>query len=152
MLQPKAIFFLIFFVFQFLFSFAQNNSQSSTKADAVAPENEIFTIVEQMPEFPGGQSALMNYLSSNIKYPEECRKMGVEGKVFIKFIVDKLGNINSVQVLRGIPDGLLMEKEAVRVIQAMPKWSPGKQNGKPVDVYFTLPVAFKLNNANVEKK
>lgn len=131
---------------------AQNNNESPQVVEAIAPENEIYTIVEQMPEFPGGQSALMNYLSSNIKYPEECRKMGVEGKVFIKFIVDKLGNITNVQILRGVPDGQLLEKEAIRVVQSMPKWSPGKQLGKPVDVFFTLPIAFKLNNKPAENK
>ncbi len=131
---------------------AHNNNESPQVVEAIAPANEIYTIVEQMPEFPGGQSALMNYLSSNIKYPEECRKMGVEGKVFIKFIVDKLGNITNVQILRGVPDGQLLEKEAIRVVQSMPKWSPGKQLGKPVDVFFTLPIAFKLNNKPTENK
>lgn len=131
---------------------AQSNMSPQKVDEATAPENEIFTIVEQMPEFPGGQSALMKYLSSNINYPEPCRKMGVEGKVYLKFIVDKLGNITNVQVLRGIPDGQLLEKEAIRVVQSMPKWSPGKQLGKAVDVYFTIPIAFRLNNIPAENK
>ncbi|HRG58788.1 MAG TPA: energy transducer TonB [Bacteroidia bacterium] len=144
---------LVFFImFTSLATLAQNNVDASKAEEAVAPENETFTIVDQMPEFPGGQSALMKYLSSNINYPENCRKMGVEGKVYLKFIVDKLGNITHVQVLRGVPDGQLLEKEAIRVVQSMPKWTPGKQSGKAVDVYFTLPIAFKLNNIPTEKQ
>jgi protein TonB len=134
---------------------AQTNVQELAppppKAVEVAPEEETFVIVEQMPEFPGGQAALMQYLSSNIKYPEECRKMGVEGKVFVKFIVDQTGSIINTQILRGVEDGKLLEKEAIRVVQAMPKWKPGTQGGKVVSVYFTLPISFKLNTNSEEK-
>jgi TonB family protein len=132
----------------------QNSEEliQAPKAVEEAPQDEIFVIVEKMPEFPGGQAALMQYLSSNIKYPEECRKMGVEGKVYVKFIVDVTGNIVNVQVLRGISDGKLLEKEAVRVVQAMPKWKPGTQGGKAVGVYFTLPIAFKLGEISEDKK
>lgn len=148
----KSFYLVFFLMLTNLVTLAQNKVEAPKAEEAVAPENEIFTIVEQMPEFPGGQSALMQYLSSNINYPETCRKMGVEGKVYLKFIVDKLGNITNVQVLRGIPDGQLLEKEAIRVVQSMPKWSPGKQLGKAVDVYFTIPIAFKLNNIPAENK
>jgi len=140
-----------------LVTLAQTQSTTSkinalTQPVEEAPEEETFVFVEQMPEFPGGQGALMQYLSSNIKYPEESRKMGVEGKIYVKFIVDKTGSIVNTQVLRGVPDGKLLEKEAVRVVQSMPKWTPGKQNGKEVAVYFTLPISFKLNNAPIEQK
>ena len=133
---------------------AQNSEQHIEVPKAVeeAPQEETFVIVEKMPEFPGGQAALMQYLSSNIKYPEECRKMGVEGKVFVKFIVDATGNIINVQVLRGVVDGKLLEKEAIRVVQSMPKWKPGTQGGKAVSVYFTLPISFKLGAVAEEKK
>ena len=124
-------------------------SQSTTPIDTTT---EIVTYVEIMPEFPGGQAALIQYLSNNIKYPEECRKMGVEGKVFVKFIVDPSGNITNVQVLRGVVDGKLLEKEAVRVVESMPKWKPGTQGGKAVNVYFTLPISFKLSTVSEEKK
>lgn len=122
------------------------------KTELEAPQEETFVIVEKMPEFPGGQAALIQYLSNNIKYPEECRKMGVEGKVFVKFIVDPSGNITNVQVLRGVVDGKLLEKEAVRVVESMPKWKPGTQGGKAVNVYFTLPISFKLSTVSEEKK
>lgn len=145
----------LLFLFVSLNAFAQNNSQiapEEVRPVLEAPQEETFVIVEQMPEYPGGLTALMEYLSTNIKYPEECRKMGVEGKVFVKFIVDPQGNITNTQILRGIADGKLLEKEALRVVQAMPKWKPGKQGGKPVSVYFTLPINFKLNSVVEEKK
>ena len=122
------------------------------KAVEEAPQEETFVIVEKMPEFPGGQAALMHYLNSKIKYPEECRKMGVEGKVFVKFIVDATGNIINVQVLRGVVDGKLLEKEATRVVESMPNWKPGTQGGKAVSVYFTLPISFKLDAVSEENK
>lgn len=145
----------LLFLFVSLNAFAQNNSQiapEEVRPVLEAPQEETFVIVEQMPEYPGGLTALMEYLSTNIKYPEECRKMGVEGKVFVKFIVDPQGNITNTQILRGIADGKLLEKEALRVVQAMPKWKPGKQGGKAVSVYFTLPINFKLNSVVEEKK
>jgi protein TonB len=135
-------------------TFAQNNTQNTVKSVSSveeAPQEETFVIVEQMPEFPGGQAALMQYLSSNIKYPEECRKMGVEGKVFVKFIVDPTGKIINSQILRGVEDGKLLEKEALRVIETMPNWKPGKQGGKNVSVYFTIPISFTLNSVPEQK-
>jgi TonB family protein len=126
--------------------FCGNSLGLQPKAVEESPQEETFVIVEKMPEFPGGPAALMQYLNSKIKYPEECRKMGVEGKVFIKFVVDKEGIINQVAVLRGVSDCNLLEKEALRVVRSMPKWTPGKQHGKAVNVYFTLPISFKLSH------
>jgi len=100
-------------------------------------------IAEQMPEFPGGQEAMMKYMSANIKYPEDMAEAGVGGKVFIEFVVRADGSITDVRVLRGIPGGQSLDREAVRVVKTMPKWIPGKQNGKPVDVFYRLPVMFK---------
>lgn len=100
-------------------------------------------IAEQMPEFPGGQEALMKYISANINYPEDMAEAGVGGKVFIEFVVRADGSITDVRVLRGVPGGPSLDREAVRVVKAMPKWNPGKQSGKPVDVIYRLPVMFK---------
>ena len=100
-------------------------------------------IAEQMPEFPGGQEAMMKFISSNINYPEDMAEAGVGGKVFIEFVVRADGSISDVRVLRGIPGGQSLDREAVRVVKAMPKWMPGKQSGKPVDVIYRLPVMFK---------
>lgn len=111
---------------------------------APEPENEKknFTFVEQMPEFPGGQAKMMEYLSKNIHYPQEAIKNGVSGKVFVRFIVTEAGNIEDVEVVRRVNP--LLDREAVRVVKSMPKWKPGKQNGKAVRVYYNLPVQFAL--------
>jgi len=105
-------------------------------------EQPIFTVVESMPEFPGGKSALMKYLAQNIKYPPYAKEAGIQGRVFINFVVEKDGSITNVKVLRGIGGGC--DEEAVRVVKAMPKWKPGMQRGKPVRVSFNLPVKFTL--------
>lgn len=114
--------------------------QVVTQAD---PEPEkVFDMVEQMPAFPGGQNELMTYLGKNIKYPTIAQENGTQGRVIIQFVVERDGSITDVRVARGVDPYL--DKEAVRVIQSMPKWIPGKQNGKAVRVKFTVPVMFKL--------
>jgi len=95
-----------------------------------------------MPEFPGGMAALMKYLAENIKYPSLAKESGIQGRVFINFVVEPDGAISNVKVLRGIGGGC--DEEAVRVVERMPKWSPGKQRGKPVRVSYNLPVKFTL--------
>ena len=125
-------------------------ANSDTKvADYVPPEEEdsvpeqhIFMVVEQMPSFPGGMGALMKYLATHIKYPELAKESGIQGRVFINFVVEPDGSISHVKVLRGIGGGC--DEEAVRVVKSMPKWIPGKQRGKPVRVSFNLPVKFTL--------
>lgn len=113
-----------------------------------APEEEeveqIFTIVEDKPQFPGGDAAMYKYLGKSIDYPSQARRMGIEGRVFVQFIVGKDGTIRDVQAIKGIGAGC--DEEAVRVIKKMPKWKPGKQRGRPVQVRMVLPVFFKLNN------
>ncbi len=105
-------------------------------------EQEIFTIVETMPSFPGGQEKLMQYLATNIKYPQIARESNVQGRVYLSFVVEPDGSVSNVKVLRGIGAGC--DEEAMRVVKAMPKWSPGKQRGKSVRVSYNLPVNFKL--------
>ena len=105
-------------------------------------EQTIFQVVENMPEFPGGRSALMKYLATNIKYPPYAKEAGIQGRVFINFVVETNGSITNVKVLRGIGGGC--DEEAIRVVKGMPKWSPGMQRGKPVRVSFNLPVKFTL--------
>lgn len=105
-------------------------------------EEQIFTIVEEMPEFPGGEIEMRKYLGKAIKYPQMAQDAGISGTVFLTFEVDKDGKIKDVKVLRGIGGGC--DEEAVRVVKAMPPWKPGKQRGKPVRVQFTLPVKFTL--------
>ena len=103
---------------------------------------KIFDVVEQQPSFPGGQSALLSWLSSNIHYPPVAEENGIQGRVVVSFVVEPDGSVSNVQVVRGVDPSL--DKEAVRVTKAMPKWVPGKQNGQAVRVKYNLPVTFKL--------
>ncbi len=105
-------------------------------------EQEIFTIVESMPEFPGGQQAMLEFIARNIKYPPLARESGIQGRVFVNFVVEPDGSVSNVKVIRGIGGGC--DEEAIRVVQSMPKWVPGRQRGKPVRVSFNLPVRFTL--------
>ena len=105
-------------------------------------EDQIFTIVEQMPQFGGGESDLLNYLAKNIKYPQMAKESGISGIVYVTFVVGKNGKVGEVKVLRGIGGGC--DKEAVRVVKTMPDWKAGKQRGKPVSVQYNLPVRFVL--------
>jgi periplasmic protein TonB len=105
-------------------------------------EEEIFTAVEQSPEFPGGTREMYKYLRENIKYPSAAQRANVSGKVFVKFVVERDGSIGNVDVMKGI--GFGCDEEAIRVIKSMPKWNPGKQNGKSVRVFYTMPVVYTL--------
>ncbi|MBQ1665874.1 MAG: energy transducer TonB [Bacteroidaceae bacterium] len=110
--------------------------------EEASDEGEIFQVVEQMPEFPGGMQALMAYLSKNIKYPSVAQDNGIQGRVLVSFVVNKDGSIVDPEVIKSVDAAL--DKEAMRVIKAMPKWNPGKQRGKPVRVKYTVPVLFRL--------
>jgi protein TonB len=115
----------------------------SAQKTVVAQKNQkVFDIVEQMPEYPGGQAALFEYLSKNIKYPADAEKKKVEGKVFVTFVVDTDGKITDVSLMRKVFPSL--DAEAIRVISAMPNWIPGKQKGQVVRVKYTVPIMFRL--------
>ncbi|MBN2638509.1 MAG: TonB family protein [Bacteroidales bacterium] len=124
---------------------SETKQQTSIKELPPPPppaDTTIFTVVEQSPEFIGGTKALMKYLGENIKYPVEAKKEGIQGRVFVNFIIEKDGSVSNARILRGIGHGC--DKEALRVVEQMPKWIPGKQRGEPVRVVFTLPIQFKL--------
>ncbi len=104
--------------------------------------DEVFTIVEQQPVYPGGMGAFYEFVQKKLKYPSQARRMGIEGKVFVQFVVDKQGNITEVTTVRGIGAGC--DQEAEKVIRASPKWKAGKQRGKAVKVRMILPITFKL--------
>ena len=106
-------------------------------------EEEIFMVVEDQPEFPGGTAALLEYLRKNIKYPAICRENNIQGRVLVTFIVNKDGAIVEPEVVKSVNPSL--DKEALRVISQMPNWKPGSQRGKPVRVKYTVPVNFRLN-------
>jgi periplasmic protein TonB len=105
-------------------------------------EDIIFTVVEQQAEYPGGLQAMAKFLQKNMKYPAVARRMGIEGSVFVSFVIDREGVISDIQVVKGI--SAECDKEAARVIKLMPPWKPGKQNGKAVKCRFVLPIKFKL--------
>ena len=105
-------------------------------------EAEIFTVVEENPTFPGGETKLYKYLGESIKYPEEAKELGIQGRVFVNFVIETDGAVSNVKVLRGIGGGC--DEEAIRVIKSMPKWTPGKQRGIPVRVSYNLPIKFTL--------
>ena len=105
-------------------------------------EEEVFDMVEQAPQFPGGPAELMAWLGKNIRYPVIAQENGIQGRVICQFVVGSDGSVRDIKVMRGVDPSL--DKEAIRVIQSMPKWIPGRQNGKAVSVRYTLPVTFKL--------
>lgn len=123
-------------MFVLLFSFMTSTAQTKKN-------DMLFSVVEVMPQYPGGQIAMMKYIMENMKYPEQAMKKGIQGRVAVSFIVEKDGSISNVRPILSVHP--LLNKEAVRVVKSMPKWSPGKQNGKPVRVRFVVPVMFKLN-------
>jgi len=128
----------------------ENTQMEEYKAPVVATqvveeevaEAEIFTVVEEAPSYPGGDEARIRFLQENIKYPQMARESGIQGTVYVTFVVEKNGSVTDVKVLRGIGGGC--DEEAIRVIQAMPPWNPGKQRGKPVRVQFNMPIKFTL--------
>ena len=119
-----------------LFSFTTSTAQTKKN-------DMLFSVVEVMPQYPGGQIAMMKYIMENMKYPEQAMKKGIQGRVAVRFIVEKDGSISDVKPIHSVHT--LLDKEAVRVVKSMPKWSPGKQNGKPVRVQLIVPIMFKLN-------
>lgn len=127
-------------------------TQEGIKDEEIPPEPEvtdpdagkIFTIVEEMPTFPGGENKLFEFLQKNIKYPPIARENGISGRVYVTFVVDKEGKIKDAKVVRGIGGGC--DEEALRVVRAMPDWNIGKQNGRPVSVQYNLPINFILRN------
>jgi protein TonB len=121
---------------------AETVFEAPTQRQEEEVEDTPFTVVEDPPTFPGGESALFAYLSKSIKYPQMAQDAGIQGKVYVTFVVERDGSITDVKLMRGIGGGC--DEEAIRVVKNMPKWSPGKQRGKPVRVQFTLPVHFKL--------
>ncbi len=117
-------------------------AQMTDYGDEDREEGEIFIIVEEMPEFPGGQQALTEYLASSIRYPVIAQENGIQGRVYIQFVVNQDGAVTNATILRGVDPSL--DREALRVVEAMPKWKPGRQRNRPVRVSYTVPINFVL--------
>jgi TonB family protein len=122
-------------------NFQLNNDENIVETDE-DEEVMIFQVVEEMPEFPGGENAMRKFIADNVKYPESAKKEGISGKVYVSFVISKDGEVKDAKVVRGVNSAL--DEEALRVINSMPDWTPGKQRGKKVDVQFTLPINFAL--------
>ena len=120
----------------------QQTETAQTEVTENTPEGVVIQVVEVEPQFEGGLEALYKYLAENIKYPEQAKSDGIQGRVFVRFVIEADGSVTNAQVLRGIGGGC--DEEALRVVEAMPKWTPGMQQGKPVRVQFNLPITFKL--------
>lgn len=117
-------------------------TEDTGPGEAAAPE--IFTVVEEMPEFPGGAMEMMKYIQKNVQYPAMAREAGISGKCFLKFVVSGDGAISDVTILKGVAGCPDCDKEAMRVVKSMPKWKAGKQNGRAVSVFFNLPINFTI--------
>ncbi len=117
-------------------------STDNGPGEPAAPE--IFTIVEESAEFPGGMAAMMKYIQQNVQYPAMAREAGISGKCFLKFVVNETGDISNVEVLKGVPGCPDCDKEAMRVVKSMPKWKPAKQTGRAVKMYYNLPFSFRV--------
>lgn len=119
-----------------------------TDTTTTSKNEDVFTIVESMPEFSGGQDGLFKYLASNMHYPNKAKENGIQGTVFVNFIIGSNGMVRDVKVIRGVHK--LLDDEALRVVQLMPKWTPGTQKGKTVSVSYNLPIKFTLSNNTVD--
>jgi periplasmic protein TonB len=132
-----------FFRTAIIYLFTLNTiAQSAPKAAEIALDNEVFTNVEHAPEFVGGVKQMNEFIKSNLKYPPKVYSGKIEGKVFLKFIVEKDGTISNINMLSGM--GFGCDEEAIRIVKLMPKWQSGTQKGKPIRVYYKLPIAFSL--------
>ena len=127
---------------------AQDKCDKPFEIDLPAEEKNVMLVCEQQPEFPGGMRALVDYLKKEMRYPKKCSAAGIEGRAFITFVVTSKGKIKDVEIKKSSGDKLL-DKEAVRVVKKMPRWTPGKNKGEAVNVVFTLPVSFKLNDSQI---
>lgn len=135
---------LCLITFAFITSIASAQTPDSLSLDTLQEDTRIFYAVEQQAEFPGGLSAYMKFLEENLKYPEQAYKMGLNGKVFVKFIVKRDGSISMPEIMKGINESL--NAEAIRLVSIMPKWKPGRQNGIAVNSQFVLPIYFRIDN------
>jgi TonB family protein len=121
------------------------NTEEQAPEETEPQSKKVYNSVEQMPEFPGGQEGLMRYLQQNVQYPPTAVQNNVQGRVIVQFIIDETGQVGDVEVVRSVSEEV--DAEAVRVIKSMPKFEPGRQNGEPVAVWYTLPIAFKMQGA-----
>ena len=136
------LFFAIVFLLATVLCQAQNKENKS--------KDGVFFTVEEMPEYPGGEEALRNDLAANIKYPDEAKKAGIQGKVYVSFVVDEQGKVTDAKIARGVDPSL--DKESLRVINELKTWKPGKEKGKVVKVAYTVPINYALDSKPEKKE
>ena len=134
---------LIFLLSLSIFSFGQKSNEPVIEEAPMTEQPRVFQVVEIMPEFPGGSDAMIKFIQKNIMYPDSARKHNIEGKVLLSFVVLEDGSVADVKVIRKVAWDL--DAEAIRIVKLMPKFKPGKQQGKPVRVQYNLPLMFKLS-------
>lgn len=127
------------------FALDSKKTEEPEKSASAKKKGDVYFIVEEMPKFPGGDNALREYIGASVKYPEEAKKKGIHGKVYVSFVVDVDGTVSGVTIARGVAPSL--DKESLRVVRGLPKWTPGKEKGKPVKVQYTVPINFALNDS-----
>ena len=127
---------------------SQTNQSTDVKSDTISKERTVYPYAQVMPLFPGGEDALMKYLNKNLKYPKKAKDAGIQGMVFLSFLIEADGKVSNIIVVKGIGNGC--DEEAKRVVEAMPKWNPGKQDGKPVAVKLNLPIKFTLTSGETK--
>lgn len=145
----KAI--LSIFCLLFFYTLSAQEADSTAVTAPKDKEEEIFTVVEEVPQFPGGEQAMMIYVYRNLRYPPLALENNIQGKVVVQFIIDETGKVDSVKIVSK-PLGWGIEEEAIRVVESMPTWTPGKQKGKGVRVRYVLPIRFKIDNPEPQKK
>lgn len=127
----------------------QRNDTSYVEAKDKIETDKVYQVVEKMPEFPGGKQRLLNWVMKNIQYPAEARRKGVQGRVVITFVINKNGKAVEPVIVQSVDP--LLDKEAIRLINSMPKWKPGEEKGEPVRVKFTMPINFRLSGGNLRR-
>lgn len=127
-----------------------NSKASNSEQVPALRKDKPFTVVDEMPRYQGGENAMINYISTNLKYPKGAQNSGIQGRIIVRFVVEKDGSITDVKVIRGLDPAC--DAEAIRVVKEMPKWTPGKQRGVAVPVFFTLPIVYRLTKDGGDKE
>ena len=132
----------VLLILALLFTYVMVNAQSNTGSKEKTSNEKIYDVVEMPPSFPGGQAALLAWIASHVNYPQKAMESRIEGRVIVGFVIECDGSVSQAKVLHGVDS--LLNKEAIRVVMGMPKWTPGRQNGKNVRVKYNVPVNFRL--------
>ena len=132
----------VLFILALLFTYVMVNAQSNTGSKEKTSNEKIYDVVEMPPSFPGGQAALLAWIASHVNYPQKAMESRIEGRVIVGFVIECDGSVSQAKIIRSVDP--LLDDEAIRVVMGMPKWTPGRQNGKNVRVKYNVPVNFRL--------